>query len=144
MFRFLLKQNKHTMKTLFTLSFLFLVATSFAQTTELPRTEFNINLSESSLSIKPGETKQVTVSIARSKYYAKEKATFGFLSSLPKGITATYEPSEGNFESSVVTIVAASDATTGVYQLAPSATLNTKRKGTLLKLTVSNDQVAAK
>lgn len=132
------------MKTLFTLSFLFLVATSFGQTTELPRTEFNINLSESSLSIKPGETKQVTVSIVRSKYYAKEKAKLGFSSSLPKGITAIYEPNEGNFESSVVTIVAAADVIGGVYQIAPSATLNTKRKGTLLKLTVSNDQVAAK
>ena len=138
------KQNKHTMKTLFTLSLLFLAAIVFAQTTELPRTEFNINLSESILSIKPGETKQVTVSIVRSKYYAREKAKLGFLSSLPKGITATYEPSEGNFESAVITIVAASDATIGVYQLAPSATLNTKRKGTLLKLTVGTDQIAAK
>ena len=132
------------MKTFFTISFLFLSAIGFAQIIELPRTEFSINLSESSLSIKPGETKQVTVSIARSKYYTKEKAKLGFLSSLPNGVTATYEPSEGNIESSVVTIVAAADAAVGVYQIAPSATLNTKRKGTLLKLVVTTDQVAAK
>ena len=81
---------------------------------------------------------------SRSKYYAKEKAKLGFLSSLPNGVTATYEPSEGNIESSVVTIVAAADAAVGVYQIAPSATLNTKRKGTLLKLVVTTDQVAAK
>ena len=132
------------MKTLLSLPLFFLAVSSFAQTAELPRTDFTVNLSESIITIKPGETKQVTVSIARSKYYAKEKAKLGFLSSLPNGVTATYEPSEGNIESSVVTIVAAADAAVGVYQIAPSATLNTKRKGTLLKLVVTTDQVAAK
>jgi len=132
------------MNTLITLSFLFVAALTFGQTAERPRTEFTIDLSESILTLKPGETKQVTVSIARSKYYAKEKATLGFLSSLPQGITVTYEPKEGKFDSSVATIVAAPDAAAGAYQLVLSGMLSTKKKGTILKLNVSNDQLAGK
>ena len=133
------------MKTLITLSFLFVAALTFGQApTERPRTEFTIDLSEGSLSIKPGETKQVNVLLNRSKYYAKEKATLGFLSSLPQGITITYEPKEGNFDSSIATITAAAEASTGVHQIVLSALLSTKKKGTILKLTVSNEQVAVK
>jgi hypothetical protein len=133
------------MKTVFTLSFLFVAALAMAQTkTELPRTEFTVDLSESNLAIKPGESKQVTVSIARSKYFAKEKATLGFLSSLPKGVTVSYEPKEGDFETSTATIAAAPDAAIGVYQVVLSAMLSTKKKGVVLKLAVSNDQAAGK
>ena len=133
------------MKTALTLSFLFVLAVVSAQTkTELPRTEFTVDLSESSLVIKPGESKQVTVSIARSKYYAKEKAILGLQSSLPQGVTVSYEPKEGNFESSVATISVASDAAVGVHRLVLSAMLSTKKKGTILKLTVGVDQVDAK
>ena len=133
------------MKTLITLSFLFIVALTFGQAkTELPNKEFTIQLSESSLTIKPGETKQVNVLLNRSMYFAKEKATLGFLSSLPQGITITYEPKEGNFDSSIATITAAAEAGTGVHQIVLSALLSTKKKGTILKLTVSNEQVAVK
>jgi hypothetical protein len=133
------------MKTALTLAFLFAFSLVSAQTkTEIPRTDFTIDLSESSLMIKPGESKQVTVSIARSKYYSKEKAILGLQSSLPQGVTVSYEPKEGNFESSIATISVAPDAPVGVHQLVLSAMLSTKKKGTILRLTVGTDQVAAK
>jgi len=133
------------MKTALTLSFLFAFALVSAQTkTEIPRTDFTIDLSESSLMIKPGESKQVTVSIARSKYYAKEKAILGLQSSLPQGVTVSYEPKEGNFESSIATVTVAQDAANGVHQLVLSAMLSTKKKGTILRVTVGADQVVAK
>jgi hypothetical protein len=131
------------MKTLFTLSFLFVAAMVVAQTkTELPRTDFVVNLSESSLTLKPGESKQVTVSIVRSKYYAKEKAILGLMGQLPKGITVTYEPAEGNFESSVATLSAAADVLPGTYNIVLSTMLSVKKKGEILKVTV--DQVSVK
>lgn len=133
------------MKTLFTLSFLFVAAMVVAQTkTELPRTDFLVNLSESSLTLKPGESKQVTVSIVRSKYYAKEKAVLGLMGQLPKGITVTYEPAEGNFESSVATLSAAADALPGTYNVIISTMLSVKKKGEILRVTVASDQVAVK
>jgi hypothetical protein len=131
------------MKTLFTLSFLFVAAMVVAQTkTELPRTDFVVNLSESSLTLKPGESKQVIVSIVRSKYYAKEKAILGLMGQLPKGITVTYEPAEGNFESSVATLSAAADVLPGTYNIVLSTMLSVKKKGEILKVTV--DQVSVK
>ena len=133
------------MKTLFTLSFLFVSAMVVAQTkTELPRTDFVVNLSESSLTLKPGESKQVIVSIVRSKYYAKEKAILGLMGQLPKGITVTYEPAEGNFESSVATLSAAADVLPGTYNIVLSTMLSVKKKGEILKVTVAADQVAVK
>ena len=96
------------MKTIITSLFLLASVITFAQTKD-----FAIDLSESSVSIKPGESKQVTVSIVRSKYFAKEKATLGLQSALPQGITLTYEPKEGNFENSNALITVASDATPG-------------------------------
>ncbi|MBI3219344.1 MAG: putative Ig domain-containing protein [Bacteroidetes bacterium] len=127
------------MKTFITSLFLLASVVAFAQTKD-----FAIDLSESSVSIKPGESKQVTVSIVRSKYFAKEKATLGLQSALPQGVTLTYEPKEGNFENSNALISVAPDATPGTYNIVLSATLNTKRKGSILKVTVGSDQVAAK
>jgi hypothetical protein len=119
------------MKTTLTLSLFFILTFTMAQTkTDLPRTEFTVDLSESSLAIKPGESKQVTVMIARSKYYRKENAILGLQSSLPQGITVSYEPKEGNFETSQATISVAADAPIGTYQLVLSAMLSTKKKGT--------------
>lgn len=133
------------MKTLFTLSFLFVAAMVVAQTkTELPRTDFVVNLSESSLTLKPSESKQVIVSIVRSKYYAKEKAILGLMGQLPKGITVTYEPTEGNFESSVATLSATTDVLPGTYNIVLSTMLSVKKKGEILKVTVAADQVAVK
>lgn len=125
------------------IALLFIVAVTTAQTkAELPRNEFTVDLSESSLIIKPGESKKITVSIARSKSYTKAKATLGFGSSLPTGVTISYETNEGNLDKSTATIVVAQDTAPGVYQLVLSATLNTKKKGTILKLSVNNDQIA--
>lgn len=130
------------MKTLLTLSLLFVTALVMAQTKAVPRTEFTIDLSEGSLAIKPGESKQVTIFIARSKYFAKEKAILGLQSSLPQGVTISYEPKEGDFETSVATISVAPEAAIGVHQIVLNAMLSTKKKGAILKLAVSNDQVA--
>ncbi len=132
------------MKTIITLSLLFVASLVIAQTKELPRTEFTIDLSETALVLKPGESKQVTVSIARSKYYSKEKAILGLQSTLPQGVTLVYEPKEGNFETSVATLSIAPDAAVGTYQLILSAMLSAKKKGTILKLTVANDAMAVK
>jgi hypothetical protein len=132
------------MKTAITLSFVFAAIAALAQTPELPKKEFAINLSENNLYLKPGESKQITVSILRSKYYAKEKATLGFSTALPKEITAQYEPSEGKIETSVITIAATSVAAVGTYQIVFNGTLNHVTKGSILKIFVSNENVASK
>lgn len=125
------------MKTLLTLFFVSAISFAVAQSTlEAPRTEFNLALSESSLSLKPGTTKTVMLSIARSKSFSKQKAKLGVLSALPEGITVTYEPSSGLFDNTIATIAIAPEVPVGEYQIVLSAELATKKKGSILKLNV--------
>ena len=133
------------MKTAFTISFLFIISIAMSQMkTELPRTEFTISLSENSLTIKPGESKQITVAVLRSKSYAKSKAVMGFSNTLPEGLTAVYEPAQGNFETSVVTLTAGPTTVSGTYQIVLNSTLNHKTKGSILRLSINNENVASK
>ena len=133
------------MKTTFTFLLLFVMATAFAQTnTVLPRTEFVISLSETSLSLKPGETRQVMIEVLRSRSFAKAKATLGVSSVLPQGITVSFEPTEGNFQSGVATITASPNTLIGTYNLVLNGTINYKTKGAILKLAVANENVASK
>ncbi len=125
------------MKLLVSIAMVFATTLLFGQAkTVTPRTEFSIDLSESNLSLKPGESKEVTVLLMRSKGYAKYKATMGFMSILPSGISVTFDPQEGEFDSAKATISVATTVTPGVYQVVPSATLSKTKKGSVLKLTV--------
>lgn len=126
------------MKTLYMIALLFFVAAStetLAQTA--PRTEFAIQLSKNALEVKAGTTTEINVNILRSKTYTKSKAKLGFSSKLPEGITASFEPAEGMFETSVATISVAENTKAGQYQLILNAELNNKVKGSIVKLVVT-------
>ena len=125
-------------KLLYLITFLIFVASStetFAQTA--PRTEFAIQISKNALEVKAGTSTELNVNILRSKTYTKSKAKLGFSSRLPEGITASFEPAEGMFETSVVTISVAENTKAGQYQLILNAELNNKVKGSIIKLVVT-------
>lgn len=107
-----------------------------AQEKAVPRTEYTVSVSENTVQVKPGESKEITVSIVRSKSYAKADAKLGLSSALPEGITVSYAPAEGLFESSVATISAAADAKAGEYQIILRTSVNNKVKGSIVKLIV--------
>lgn len=113
-----------------------------AQDTVAPRTEYSVSLSEHKIQIKPGETKELTISILRSKSFSKAQAKLGLSSALPEGITVGFTPAEGMFESSVATLTVAPQTKEGEYQLIVKTTLNNKIKGTIVKLTVTSTPVA--
>lgn len=115
--------------------------TGVAQEKIAPRTEYTVSLSENVVKLAPGETKQLTVSILKSKLYAKSKATLGLSSTLPDGITVTFEPAEGMFESSVASIAAASTVPVGEYQFILKTTVNHKIKGSIVKVVVGSGGV---
>lgn len=115
--------------------------TSMAQEKIAPRTEYTVSLSENVVKLAPGETKQLTVSILKSKSYARSKATLGLSSTLPEGITVTFEPAEGMFESSVASIAAASTVPVGEYQFILKTTVNHKIKGSIVKVVVGSGGV---
>lgn len=114
-----------------------------AQNNVAPRTEYSVSLSENKIQVKPGESKELTVSILRSKSFSKAQAKLGLSSGLPEGITIGFAPAEGLFESSVATITVSPDTKEGEYQLILKSTLNNKIKGTIVKLTVTSTPVTA-
>src|SRR5689334_19710038 len=119
---------------------LFAIATTFAVAQEktAPRTEFTVDLSAPSLSIKPGESKSVTINLNRSKGFAKSKAVIGLSSGLPQGVTIAFEPAEGVITSSVANISVAETVKPGNYMIILNSTIQNKSKGATLRLVVGD------
>lgn len=114
-----------------------------AQEKVAPRTEYSVSLSENRIQVKPGESKELTVSILRSKSFSKAQAKLGLSSGLPEGITIGFAPAEGLFDSSVATLTVSPDTKEGEYSIILKSTLNNKIKGTIVKLVVTSTPVAA-
>lgn len=115
---------------------------ALAQEKTTPRTEYQVSLSENIVKIAPGESKQITVNLLRSKGYSKSEAKLGLSSSLPAGVTVTYEPAEGLMESSVATIAASKEAKAGEYQIILKSTLKNLIKGSIVKVVVEGSAVS--
>lgn len=113
------------------------ITASVAQEKTPPRTEFTVELSTTSLEIKAGETKELTLVLNRSKQYSKSKATLGLSSGLPEGVTVTFEPTEGVVESSVVKVTVAQQTKAGNYMIILNSTMQHRSKGATLKLVVT-------
>lgn len=128
------------------LSIFAVVAVAFgaaAQEKVAPRTEYSVSVSENKVQVKPGQSKELTVSILRSKSFSKAEAKLGLSSTLPEGITVSFAPAEGLFERSVATVDVASGTKEGEYQLILRSTVNNKTKGTVVKVVVTSTPVAA-
>jgi hypothetical protein len=127
--------------TNFTITFLLLlllvVSTVSGQNLEIPQNEFALSFSKEQLKLSRGEKGELEILILKSKSYQKSKAKMGISSSLPKGVTITFDPDKGAFDSSKANISIQADATPGQYMLILNATLNNKTKGSILKLLIN-------
>jgi hypothetical protein len=130
-------------KPIFLLFFISLVTTqlSFAQEATAPGKEYAITLSTHAISLAPGESKQVQVLINRSKTFLKGQVELGLSSSLPEGVTISFEPAKGQFDSSVATITASAQATAGQYPIIVRSRLKNLNKGSILSITVDGNAV---
>jgi hypothetical protein len=115
------------------------MSATIAQDKTTPRTEYTVSLSEKVVNLKPGETKQLTVFLLKSKSYIHSKAKLGLSSTLPEGITVAFEPAEGLFDSSEASISATPTAKEGEYQIIIKTTINNKIKGSIVKVVVGSD-----
>lgn len=125
----------------FLLSVLAIAAVMFtaaAQEKTAPRTEYSVSVSENAIQIKPGESKEITLTLLRSRSFSKTTAQLGLSSSLPEGVTVEFSPSEGLIDSSVVKFTASSATKEGTYTIILKSTLNNKIKGTLIKVSVGS------
>jgi hypothetical protein len=114
---------------------------TFAQEAAAPRKEYAISLSTNAISVAPGETQQVQVLINRSKTFLKGQVELGLSSSLPEGVTITFEPAKGQFNSSVATITASAQAAAGQYPIIIKSRLKNLNKGSILSITVDGNSV---
>ncbi|SHH32643.1 hypothetical protein SAMN04488109_3712 [Chryseolinea serpens] len=112
------------------------VVSAAAQEKPAPRSEFAIELSTSSLEIKTGESRDVTVHLNRSKSYSKSKGVLGLSSGLPEGITVSFEPATDVTTEGIAKIAVAKTAKPGSYMIILNGTLEHKTKGATLTLTV--------
>ena len=129
------------MKKLLLFAFVLVAASvnyGYAQEKTAPRTDYSVSLSENVITIKPGETKELTVNILKSKSFANSTVKLGLSSSLPDGLAIAYAPAEGKFDSSVATFTASADAKAGEFQVILKTNLNNKIKGSIVKVVVEN------
>jgi hypothetical protein len=115
-----------------------LVAFSISgQNLEIPQNEFALSLSKEQLELSRGEKGELEIVILKSKSYQKSKAKMGVSSSLPKGVTITFSPDKGTFDSTLANVSIQAGAAPGQYMLILNATLNNKTKGSIIKLLIN-------
>ena len=111
--------------------------------TQAPKKEFAITLSQDKIQLSPNETREVQITISRSRSYLKSSAVMGLSSSLPKGIEVSFSPDKGTFETTTLQIVTNETVVPGSYSLVVKATLNGKTKGSIIKLNVTDKAIAS-
>lgn len=124
------------MKLSFLLFVLLLPFCSDAQNLEIPQKEFTLSLSQAAVELSGGETENVEIRILKSKPYQKSKVKMGLSSSMPQGISITFNPDSGNFDLTEAVITVLPDAKPGQYSVIVNATLNYKTKASILKITI--------
>jgi uncharacterized membrane protein len=131
------------MKKLFSITLILFGLSVYAQAQEkaVPVKEYTVSLSENSIKLAPGESKQVTINLLRSKGFSNSEVKLGISSALPSGITIAYEPATGVFESSVATITASKEATEGQYQIILKSSIKNITKGSIVKVVVEGSSV---
>lgn len=111
-------------------------AHTFSQNPDIPQKEFELSLSQGAIQVSRGESKQIKITILKSKRYVKNNVVMGLSSSLPEGLSISFSPDKGDFEVTEATVVAQSNTPPGEYSIIINATANYKKKGSVLKITV--------
>jgi hypothetical protein len=106
------------------------------QNLEIPQNEFALSFAKQQLELSRGEKAELEILILKSKRYQKSKAKMGVSSGLPAGVTITFSPDKGTFESTQASVSVQANATPGQYMLILNATLHNKTKGSILRLLI--------
>jgi hypothetical protein len=114
-----------------------LALTASGQDLEIPENEFVLSFSKEQLELSRGENEELEILILKSKGYQKSKAKMGVSSNLPKGVTITFSPDRGTFDSTRANVSIQADAAPGQYMVILNATLNNKTKGSIIKLLIN-------
>ena len=114
----------------------------FAQVT--PKKEFTVSISEKNIELKPGETKTFDVTINRSKTYSKVNIDLVISSTLPEGLTVTFEDGENPLVNRKMVVAASSDMDFYSKTVILKGKSLRASKGVMLNLSVTNDAITSK
>lgn len=111
---------------------LFILVGSFssvAQNSLEPRDEFGLFLPNTSIKVHRGDSTVVTLTILKSKGFAKAKIILNVKSDLPKGIFIKTSPEIGIFDNTTITIIVLEEAQVGYASLNITAEMRQIKKG---------------
>lgn len=127
-------------KIIFSLIALLTIASAplFAQSST-PTKEFTVSVTETNISLKPGETKTVDVFVNRSKRFEKTNIDLSLSTSLPAGVEVSFERAAEANQADKMIIKAAGNVAPykGTYVL--NAKSSTLTKGTMFTLVVGGE-----
>ena len=124
------------------LSILLFLSAYWAFGQEIPATEFQSSLSSTILSLHAGDSKDVKVTLRRSKAWRKSAATLSIPAGLPEGVAISFEPANGYFNESIMKVTIDPDAKPGNHTILVRTEMRHLKKGNLLRLEIGNQSIA--
>ncbi|MCZ8020179.1 MAG: hypothetical protein O9302_03110 [Cyclobacteriaceae bacterium] len=122
------------MKNVLIVVFVLFASTAFAQNKKLLK-EYVVTVDQSAVSLSNGGSATLNFTFEKSKSFANSKVTMVAPGNLPEGLTITFEPQEGKFETAKATL-SANNVKPGTYNIILSSIIQNNKKGSLVSVTV--------
>ncbi|MEP3390265.1 MAG: hypothetical protein ABJO02_18880 [Reichenbachiella sp.] len=110
---------------------------------DIPKKEFTISVSDKSIALQPGETKKYFVTLNRSKSYKKTEIDLLIDSTLPEGVTVTFENGLDPMVNRVMVVSVADDAAPNAKAVILKGKSLRASKGVMLNLSVNDEAYTA-
>lgn len=131
------------MKKLFTLLSIITLVYASATAQVTPKKNFTLAISETNITVLPGETKQFDVTILRSKSFSKTDISLVMDSTLPNGVEITFIDGTNPMVNQIMQIAVAKDATPVKKMLILKGKSNRFSKAVMLNVTISDGVYSA-
>ena len=122
------------MKQVLIVVFALFTSVTFAQNKKLLK-EYIVTVDQPAVSLSNGGSATLNFTFEKSKSFANSKVTMVTPSNLPEGLTVTFEPQEGKFETAKATLTA-TNVKPGTYNIILSSIIQNNKKGNLVSVTV--------
>jgi hypothetical protein len=122
------------MKQILIAALLLISTITFAQKKKLVK-EYVVTVDQPSISLNNGGSSTLNFTFEKSKSFANSKVTMVTPGNLPEGLTVTFEPQEGKFETAKATLTA-NNVKPGTYNIILSSVIQNNKKGNLVSVTV--------
>lgn len=105
---------------------------------EVPKKEFTLSIAEKNIAIQPGETKKYEVTLNRSKSYKKTSIDLLIDSSLPEGVTVSFENGANPMIDRVMIVSVAENASPTTKPVILKGKSLRASKGVMLNLNIAD------